>query len=119
MVAGVPPDDWSATGQLWGNPVYDWTAMRAQGFRWWVERFRRTFELVDVARVDHFRAFIAGWAVPRRNRTARSGAWLPAPGRELFRAVDAALGPVRLIAEDLGVITRRSTGCATRSTRPA
>lgn len=105
VVAGVPPDDWTATGQLWGNPLYDWTAMRAQGFRWWTERFRRTFELVDVARVDHFRAFIAGWAVPRRNRTARSGTWLPAPGRELFRAITATLGPLPLIAENLGVIT--------------
>lgn len=104
-VAGVPPDDWSATGQLWGNPLYDWETMRATGFRWWIERFRRTFELVDVTRIDHFRAFLAYWSVPKRNRTARVGTWRRAPGRELFEAVHRALGPLQLIAEDLGVIT--------------
>jgi 4-alpha-glucanotransferase len=105
LVAGVPPDDWSATGQLWGNPLYDWYVMRATGFRWWIERFRRTFELVDVARVDHFRGFVAYWAVPARNTTARVGAWHRAPGRELFAAVNHALGGLPLIAEDLGLIT--------------
>ncbi len=105
LVAGVPPDDWSATGQLWGNPIYDWEALRATGFRWWIERFRRTFELVDVSRIDHFRAFVAYWAVPERNRTARAGAWHRAPGHELFAATRAALGDLPLIAEDLGVIT--------------
>ena len=82
LVSGVPPDDWSATGQLWGNPIYDWEAMRATGYRWWIERFRRTFELVDVTRIDHFRAFVAYWAVPARNKTARQGSWHRAPGRE-------------------------------------
>jgi 4-alpha-glucanotransferase len=105
LVAGVPPDDWSATGQLWGNPLYDWEAMRATGFRWWIERLRRTFELVDVTRIDHFRAFVAYWAVPERNRTARQGAWHRAPGRELLAAARTALGDMPLIAEDLGVIT--------------
>ncbi len=106
LVSGVPPDDWSATGQLWGNPLYDWEAMRATGYRWWIERFRRTFELVDVSRIDHFRAFVAYWAVPERNRTARVGNWHRAPGRELFEAVRRALGiRLPLIAEDLGIIT--------------
>ena len=105
LVAGVPPDDWSATGQLWGNPLYDWEAMRASGFRWWIERFRRTFELVDVTRIDHFRALVAYWAVPARNRTARQGSWHRAPGRELLSAVRGALADTELIAEDLGVIT--------------
>jgi 4-alpha-glucanotransferase len=105
VVAGVPPDDWSATGQLWGNPIYDWEAMRSTGFRWWIERFRRTFELVDITRIDHFRAFVAYWSVPARNRTARQGSWRRAPGRELLDAVHAALGDISLIAEDLGVIT--------------
>lgn len=106
LVAGVPPDDWSATGQLWGNPIYDWETMRVTGFRWWIERLRRTFELVDVCRIDHFRAFVAYWAVPARNRTARSGAWHRAPGRELFEAVRRELGAnLPLIAEDLGTIT--------------
>ncbi len=105
LVAGVPPDDWSATGQLWGNPIYDWEAMRASGFRWWIERFARTFELVDVTRIDHFRALVAYWAVPARNRTARQGSWHRAPGRELLSAVRGALSDAELIAEDLGVIT--------------
>ena len=105
MVAGVPPDDWSATGQLWGNPLYDWEAMRATGFRWWIERMRRTSELVDLCRIDHFRAFVAYWAVPARNRTARAGAWHRAPGRELFAAIKDELGTLALIAEDLGLIT--------------
>lgn len=105
LVSGVPPDDWSATGQLWGNPIYDWEVMRATGFRWWIERFRRTFELVDLTRIDHFRAFVAYWAVPARNRTARQGNWHRAPGRELFDATRGALGELPLIAEDLGLIT--------------
>jgi 4-alpha-glucanotransferase len=105
VVAGVPPDDFSASGQLWGNPIYDWDAMRATGFRWWIERFRRTFELVDMTRVDHFRGFVAYWAVPERRKTARSGTWRRAPGRELFAKVRDELGDLALIAEDLGVIT--------------
>jgi 4-alpha-glucanotransferase len=104
-VAGVPPDAFSANGQHWGNPLYDWTSLRATGYRWWKERLRRTLELVDVARVDHFRGFVAYWAVPRRARTARRGRWRRGPGAELFRAVASELGPLPLIAEDLGVIT--------------
>lgn len=104
-VAGVPPDYFSRTGQLWGNPLYDWAALRATGYRWWVERFRRTLELVDLARVDHFRGFVSYWAVPARARTARRGTWRRGPGRELFEAVRAELGGLPLIAEDLGVIT--------------
>jgi len=72
-VAGAPPDALSATGQLWGNPLYDWPAHRATGYRWWRERFRRTFELVDVCRVDHFRGFVAYWAIPERHKTAKHG----------------------------------------------
>jgi 4-alpha-glucanotransferase len=104
-VAGVPPDEWSATGQLWGNPLYDWRALRATGYRWWIERFRRTFELVDAARIDHFRGFVAYWAVPAGRKTALAGRWRRGPGRALFDAVHAELGELRLIAEDLGVIT--------------
>jgi 4-alpha-glucanotransferase len=105
VVAGVPPDEWSATGQLWGNPLYDWHALRATGYRWWIERFRRTFELVDAARIDHFRGFVAYWSVPERNRTALAGHWIRGPGRDLFDVVRRELGPLPLIAEDLGVIT--------------
>jgi len=103
--AGVPPDDWSATGQLWGNPTYNWRAMRKDGFRWWIERFRRTFQLVDAARIDHFRGFISCWSVPYGNQTAEEGSWRRSPGRELFEAVEAELGRPRIAAENLGLIT--------------
>jgi 4-alpha-glucanotransferase len=105
VVAGVPPDYFSKTGQLWGNPLYDWRALRATGYRWWIERFRRTFELVDLTRVDHFRGFAAYWAVPSHYKTARRGVWRRGPGRELFDAARRALGELPVIAEDLGVIT--------------
>jgi 4-alpha-glucanotransferase len=107
FVAGAPPDSLSAVGQLWGSPLYDWSALRAQGYRWWIERFRRTFELVDLARIDHFRGFVAYWAVPEGNRTARSGRWRRGPGVDLFRVAERELGPLPLVAEDLGVITRK------------
>jgi 4-alpha-glucanotransferase len=100
-VAGAPPDALSASGQLWGNPLYDWPTHRASGYRWWVERFRRVFELVDVARIDHFRGFVSYWAVPEGRKTARRGRWRRGPGRDLFDAV----GDLPLIAEDLGMIT--------------
>jgi 4-alpha-glucanotransferase len=104
-VAGVPPDTFAKTGQLWGNPLYDWTAMRADGYRWWIERFRRAFDLVDLTRVDHFRGFVAYWAVPAGNTTAVEGKWRRGPGADLFRAVERELGPLPVVAEDLGVIT--------------
>ncbi|HVW90113.1 MAG TPA: 4-alpha-glucanotransferase, partial [Gaiellaceae bacterium] len=104
-VAGVPPDAFSRTGQLWGNPLYDWPVMRRDGYRWWVERFRRAFELVDLTRVDHFRGFVSYWAVPAGNETAVEGRWRRGPGADLFRAVEAELGPLPVVAEDLGVIT--------------
>jgi 4-alpha-glucanotransferase len=104
-VAGAPPDALSATGQRWGNPLYDWPVNRATGFRWWQERFRRTFELFDLCRIDHFRGFVSYWAIPARNATAKAGHWRPGPGAELFRAVEDELGHLPLIAEDLGHIT--------------
>jgi 4-alpha-glucanotransferase len=104
-VAGAPPDALSATGQRWGNPLYDWPVHRATGYRWWSERFRRTFELVDLCRVDHFRGFVSYWAIPARNTTAKNGRWRPGPGAELFRAVERDLGDLPVIAEDLGHIT--------------
>ena len=105
VVGGVPPDLFSASSQLWGNPLYDWATLRATGYRWWIERFRRTFELVDLTRVDHFRAFVAYWSVDARRRTARRGVWRRAPGRELLAAARRELGELPLIAENLGVIT--------------
>src|SRR5262249_37015202 len=96
-VAGAPPDALSATGQLWGNPLYDWPVHRATGFRGWRERFRRTVELVDVCRVDDFRGFVSYWAVPAKHKTALRGRWRPGPGRELFDAVAKELGDLPLI----------------------
>ena len=105
-VAGAPPDKFSDTGQLWGNPLYDWPALRRRDYRWWTERLRRTSELVDVARIDHFRGFVAYWAVPADAAEALSGRWKRGPGRAVFEAAERALGsPLRLVAEDLGVIT--------------
>ena len=104
-VAGAPPDALSANGQRWGNPLYAWPAHRATGYRWWRERFRRTYELVDVCRIDHFRGFVSYWAIPTRHTTAKRGRWRPGPGAELFEAVERELGDLPVIAEDLGHIT--------------
>jgi 4-alpha-glucanotransferase len=104
-VAGAPPDALSKTGQRWGNPLYDWPAHRATGYRWWRERFLRTFELVDLCRIDHFRGFVSYWAIQERHATAKNGRWRPGPGAELFEAVERELGDLPLIAEDLGHIT--------------
>lgn len=105
VVAGAPPDAFSASGQLWGNPLYDWPALQRRRYRWWVARVRRTLELFELARIDHFRGFVSYWAVPAGARTARAGHWLRGPGRALFDALARELGPLPLVAEDLGVIT--------------
>jgi 4-alpha-glucanotransferase len=105
LVAGAPPDAYSSSGQLWGNPLYDWPALRRRRYRWWVERLRRTMSLFDLARIDHFRGFVSYWAVPTGARTAAGGRWQRGPGRAVFDAVVAELGDVALVAEDLGVIT--------------
>lgn len=105
VVAGVPPDYFSATGQLWGNPLYDWEMMGRQKYAWWIDRFRSMFELFDIIRVDHFRGFEAAWHVPVGEKTAINGTWIKAPGVILFDAIFAALGKLPVIAEDLGVIT--------------
>ena len=105
VVAGVPPDYFSSTGQLWGNPLYNWERMGADGFKWWIERVRATFALVDVARIDHFRGFAACWEIPSGDTTAERGRWVATPGRELFNSIRNALGGLPIIAEDLGVIT--------------
>jgi len=104
-VAGVPPDYFSETGQLWGNPVYDWEYTSSAGFRWWIDRVRFALEQFDLLRVDHFRGFAAGWEVPAGDPTAQNGQWISAPGKELFTALTRELGDLPIIAENLGVIT--------------
>lgn len=104
-VAGVPPDYFSNDGQLWGNPLYDWAHHAASGYQWWVERVAHAARQFDLIRIDHFRGFEAYWSVPFGEATARNGSWEPGPGDQLFLAMQAALGPVPIVAEDLGVIT--------------
>ena len=104
-VAGVPPDYFCADGQLWGNPLYDWDAMKASGYDWWIKRIKRIFELTDVLRIDHFRGFEAYWSVPFGAPNAIGGQWKKGPGIDLFKAIKQKVGDVPVIAEDLGVIT--------------
>lgn len=104
-VAGVPPDYFSAKGQVWGNPLYAWQTMEQDKYNWWVQRFRTLAQLVDEVRVDHFRGFVACWAVPAQAQDAREGVWVAGPGRKLFAVLNKALPHVKLVAEDLGVIT--------------
>ncbi len=101
-VAGVPPDYFSADGQLWGNPLFDWAKMKKDGYRWWLKRLETSFELYDVIRVDHFRGFYDYWSVPAGSKTARNGKWKKGPGLPFFKVVKAAFPEARIIAEDLG-----------------
>ena len=105
QVAGVPPDYFSATGQLWGNPVYRWDQLESSGYDWWIERFRAALNVVDVVRLDHFRGFEAYWQVPASENTAIHGEWVKGPGGKLFEALQGALGELPIVAENLGVIT--------------
>jgi len=104
-VAGVPPDYFSQDGQLWGNPLYDWTRHATDGYRWWVERLRQSAELADIVRIDHFRGFESYWSIPSNAKTARTGEWLPGPRDAIFDALQQGLGRLPIVAEDLGVIT--------------
>ena len=105
VIAGVPPDYFSPTGQRWGNPLYRWDVMKAAGYKWWIERIRALLRLVDFIRIDHFRGFEAYWEIPASEPTAVKGRWVEGPGAPLFEAIEAALGELPIIAEDLGVIT--------------
>lgn len=105
VVAGVPPDYFSKTGQLWGNPLYDWDRLADSGYGWWIERVRNDLLLFDMVRVDHFRGFEAHWEVPACEKTAVNGRWVKGPGEAFFTALKEALGELPIIAEDLGVIT--------------
>ncbi|NRB06103.1 MAG: 4-alpha-glucanotransferase [Richelia sp.] len=104
-IAGVPPDYFSATGQLWGNPVYNWEKLKETNFAWWIERFRATLQYVDIVRIDHFRGFEAYWRVPAGEETAINGEWVLAPGFEFFDTLGDILGQLPVMAEDLGIIT--------------
>ena len=104
-VAGCPPDAFSADGQLWGNPLFDWDRMREDGYAWWMRRIEFQFRICDILRIDHFRAFDSYYAIPYGDPTARNGRWRPGPGKEFFRVLNEALGPRAIIAEDLGFLT--------------
>ena len=105
LMAGVPPDYFSATGQLWGNPVYKWEELQKQDFHWWIQRFEAMLDYVDIIRIDHFRGFEAYWAIPQGEETAINGEWIEAPGEELFNTIRNKLGKLPVLAEDLGIIT--------------
>jgi 4-alpha-glucanotransferase len=110
VIAGVPPDYFSATGQCWGNPIYNWEKHAQTGFEWWIARFRRAFEMLDMIRLDHFRGFEAYYEIPGTETTAVNGSWVRGPGAALFEAVEAALGKLPILAENLGVITPEVEG---------
>ena len=105
VVAGVPPDYFAEDGQHWGNPIYDWDKMAANGYSWWASRLKRNLEQVDLIRLDHFRGFMQAWHIPAKEKTAKKGKWVDGPGAKLFEALRESLGALPLIAEDLGLIT--------------
>ena len=105
FVAGVPPDYFAPTGQLWGNPLYRWDVHAATGYKWWLERIKATLDMVDIIRIDHFRGFAGYWEVPGNAKTAEIGRWVPGPGKDFFHSIRQSLGDLPIIAEDLGVIT--------------
>ena len=118
VVAGVPPDYFSSTGQRWGNPIYQWDLMKESGYRWWTDRFRQNLSMVDIVKIDHFRGFEAYWEIPASEPTAVKGRWVKGPGASLFRSVRDALGDIDVIAEDLGVITDEVTALREESGFP-
>lgn len=109
VVAGVPPDYFSATGQLWGNPLYRWDVLKKNNYAWWIERFRATLAVVDIVRLDHFRGFEAYWEIPFGMPTAEVGKWVKGPGADFFNGLKSSLGDLPIIAEDLGVVTKEMT----------
>lgn len=107
VVSGCPPDAFSETGQLWGNPIYNWEVLEKQGYKWWIERIRANSKLYDVTRIDHFRGFESYWEVPYGDENAVRGTWVKGPGLKLFDAIKEALGEINIIAEDLGFLTEK------------
>ncbi len=118
VIAGVPPDYFSVTGQRWGNPLYRWPTHADEGYAWWIARIRHTFEMVDIVRIDHFRGFAHYWEIPASEPTAVKGRWRAGPGAALFKAIAMALGPLPIIAEDLGLITPDVTALRKRFAFP-
>ncbi|MEP7125182.1 MAG: 4-alpha-glucanotransferase [Byssovorax sp.] len=118
VVAGVPPDYFSATGQRWGNPLYRWDRLQKEGFAWWIARLRSALARFDAVRLDHFIGFVRAYAIPASSPTAKQGTWQPGPGAALFEAATAALGPLPLVAEDLGVVTPEVTALRERFAFP-
>lgn len=108
-VSGCPPDAFSKTGQLWGNPIYNWELMEEQGYLWWIDRIKATYELFDVVRIDHFRGFESYWSIPADAKTAETGEWVKGPEMSLFNAIKESLGELKIIAEDLGFLTQEVT----------
>ena len=104
-VAGCPPDAFSDDGQLWGNPLFRWDVMKGDGYRWWIQRLEKMSKLFDVIRIDHFRGFDSYYAIPYGDKTAKNGEWRKGPGIELFHTIEASLGKLDIIAEDLGFLT--------------
>ena len=107
-VAGCPPDIFSATGQLWGNPIYDWNHMEKDHYKWWIDRIRQSFKIYDVLRIDHFKGFESYWSIPYGDKTAENGEWVKGPGIKVFNAIKDALGDVNIITEDLGTLTEET-----------
>lgn len=118
-VAGTPPDQFSATGQYWGNPIYDWDAMESDGFSWWEGRIRAALDMYDVIRLDHFRGFEAYWEVPFSSPDSSYGSWTQGPGLKLFKTLEEKLGTLPIIAEDLASSPPASSICATTRASPA
>ena len=104
-VSGCPPDAFSDTGQLWGNPIYNWKELKNQNYNWWIERIKSSLEIFDVIRIDHFRGFESYWSIPYEDETAINGKWEKGPGKDLFDVIKNELGEIDVIAEDLGYIT--------------
>lgn len=107
-VAGCPPDIFSETGQLWGNPIYNWDYIKSNGYKWWINRIRQSFKIYDVLRIDHFKGFESYWSIPYGDDTAENGEWVKGPGIEIFHAIKKELGEVNIIAEDLGSLTEET-----------
>ena len=107
-IAGCPPDAFSATGQLWGNPIYNWKYLEKTDYAWWINRIKQSLKLYDVLRIDHFRGFEAYWAMPYGEKTAQNGEWVKGPEMKLFDAIKKELGDINIIAEDLGLLTEET-----------